>query len=332
VADLRTIVIGASAGGVDALVQLMHDLPADLNACVLVVLHVPATGTSVLPSILDRAGAMEASSAQDGTELAAGRVFVAPPDAHLTISDGQMNLGHGAKENGHRPAIDPLFRSVAEARGSAAIGVILSGALDDGAVGLAVLKEAGGIAVVQDPDDALYPSMPQSALAAVTPDHVVPIAEMADLLCRLVATDPPVRPDGDVGPTAAQEEGEAGDFGEATGLTCPECGGSIWEVGEGAALRYRCRVGHAYSPTTMLAAQGGQLEAALWVAVRSLEERTDLLRRLGGRLPPGSRSRQRFEAEAGRLADEAELIRQQVSLLAASTPEADVAVFSEATT
>jgi two-component system, chemotaxis family, protein-glutamate methylesterase/glutaminase len=190
-AALRVIVVGASAGGVQALSRLAAGLPPDLPAAVAVVLHVPPSGHSVLHQILQRAGPLPCDAAQDGEALRAGHIYVGPPDRHLVLDDREVRLTRGPKENGHRPAIDPLFASAARTHGPRAIGVILSGTLDDGTAGLAAIKLAGGTTVVQDPEDALYPGMPSSAIERVAVDHVVALDELASLLSELV---------GDVGP------------------------------------------------------------------------------------------------------------------------------------
>src|SRR5205823_395009 len=181
------VVVGASAGGVEALMRFARALPPDFPAPILVVLHVPATSSSVLPSILDRAGALAAVHAEDGMKIEAGHLYVAPPDRHLRIDGDRLRLDPGPRENGHRPAIDPLFRSAAAAYGSRAAGVVLSGTLDDGTVGLHAIKEAGGATLAQDPDDALYPAMPANAIAYARPDFVLPVEELVDTLVGLTA-------------------------------------------------------------------------------------------------------------------------------------------------
>ena len=196
------IVVGASAGGVQALTRLVGGLPADLPATVVVVLHVPSTGSSVLSAILDRHGELPATPASQGARLLPGRIYVAPPDHHVLVGDGELLLDRGPKHNGHRPAIDPLFESAAHALGAGVIGVILSGTRDDGTAGLGEIKRRGGLAVVQDPDDAAYPSMPENALERVDVDHVVDLEGMGALLTSLVS-DPR---DPDPGPGAGMVE------------------------------------------------------------------------------------------------------------------------------
>jgi two-component system, chemotaxis family, protein-glutamate methylesterase/glutaminase len=185
------VVVGASAGGVEALQQFAAGLPADLPACVLVVLHVSPTSASVLPGILDRAGPLQATHAEDGSVLEHGRIYVAPPDSHLLVDETHVLLERGPPEHGHRPAVDPLFRSAARVFGERVVGVILSGALDDGALGLAAIKAGGGVTVAQDPEDAKYPSMPRNAIARAGADHVVAAGGMAELVARLVGVGVP---------------------------------------------------------------------------------------------------------------------------------------------
>jgi two-component system, chemotaxis family, protein-glutamate methylesterase/glutaminase len=293
------VVIGASAGGVDALQDLVSNLPPEFPAAVLVVLHVASTGTSVLPQILSRSGPLPAAFARDGEELRRGQIYVAPPDHHMLIHDGQLRLTRGPRENGHRPAIDPLFRSAARAAGQRCIGVVLSGLLDDGASGLRFIKAGGGAAVVQDPDDALFPSMPKAAMAMTQVDRIVAAREVAQALCRLIEEpvdlveqgSEPTAPGGIV-PSDRDADGadrvELDDPSEAaalldgppSGLTCPECGGALWEQEDGPTLRFACHVGHTYSVASLVEEQGRSLETTLWSSVRALEERAQTYRRL----------------------------------------------------
>ena len=287
------IVIGASAGGVEALRNVVSGLPTDLRSAVFVVLHLPPGGTSVLPAILKRAGDLPAAHAIDGEPVEAGRIYVAPPDNHMLIEDGVVRVTPGPRENGHRPAIDPLFRSAATSYGPSAIGVVLSGVLDDGTAGLAAVKAAGGRTVVQDPADALYPAMPRSAIAYVAPEYVVETREIAPLLSELVSAPPREAPAAAAEREAVLEEAfvavdrgasDAPQPGQPSGFTCPECNGALWEAYADGVPRFRCRTGHQYSLDTLLTAQSESIEAALWSAVRALEERSAMLRRIAQRL------------------------------------------------
>lgn len=285
------IVIGASAGGVEALSLVVARLPRDIRAAVMVVLHV-SRGRSVLPEILTRAGRLPATHPGDGDALEYGKIYVAPPDHHLIIEPGRVRVVHGPTENGCRPAIDPLFRSAARVYGPRVVGVVLTGALDDGTAGLAAVKEAGGLAIVQDPDEAFAPSMPRSARALVDVDHVLPLAEIGVLLGGLTREEtgpmPPemgphvgaMEPDLAEVPVALDERGRPG---HVSVFTCPECHGTLWEVDERGIVRYRCRVGHVYSADSMLAAQTDSVDRALWTALRAMEERAAFTHRLADR-------------------------------------------------
>jgi two-component system, chemotaxis family, protein-glutamate methylesterase/glutaminase len=319
------IVVGASAGGVEALVRLVRALPPVLPAAVFVVLHVPAGTTSVLPNLLSRAGPLPAVHPKHNDVVELGRVYVAPPDRHLLIADGRIQLTLGARENGHRPAIDPLFRTAARTYGRRVVGVVLSGALDDGTAGLSAIKMRGGMAIVQQPDDALFPSMPNSAMAYVAVDHVLSAEEIGSRLAELVAQPieaiPAPPPSAtmqveslvaEVEPDPVHEEDRPG---SPSPFACPECGGVLWELDEGELLRFRCRVGHAYSPDTLTTKQLETLEDALWAALRALEEQAALARRLAGRARDRGQRRvaDRFSARADAARGRTELIRQALT-------------------
>ena len=284
------IVVGASAGGVQALQALVAQLPPELPASVLVVLHMMSSGTSVLHSILDRAGVLPATQAGDGERLERGHVYVAPPDYHMLLRGPDLNLSAGPRENGHRPAIDPLFRSAARAYGPRVIGVVLSGTLDDGTDGLRLIKQRGGATLAQDPADAAYGDMPRSAIEYVHPDLVLPIADMGAALFELVDTPLHPSPANGVADPAIQpvdlvevELGREDPAGDATLLTCPDCGGVMLERDDGGLVRFACQVGHAYSPESLNEQQGEALEHALWNAIGTLEERADLFGRMARR-------------------------------------------------
>lgn len=322
VATHDIILIGASAGGVEAITALVAEFPRDLRASVFVVLHL-ARGRSVLPDILTRAGKLKAAHPIDGEPLQYGRIYVAPPDHHMTLESNRVRVLHGPSENGVRPAVDPLFRSAARVYGPRVVGVILTGSLDDGTAGLAAVKQADGIAVVQDPDEAFAPSMPRSALAAVRVDHVLPLREIAVLLRNLTLEDAQERPGSPQhGPHLRQLEPDLGRPGVAVKpedrpgelgvFSCPECHGVLWETDEGGVLRFRCRVGHVYSADSMLAAQTDSVDRALWAALRSLEERAALTKKMADR----ARAREQhwvaraFEERSEIATDHASVVRE----------------------
>ena len=321
----EVVVIGASAGGVEALGALVRQLPAELPAAVLVVLHVSATGTSVLPDILSRTGNLPATAAVDGEQIARGQIYVAPNDFHMLVQDATIVLSRGPRENGHRPAIDPLFRSAARVYRDRVIGVVLSGMLDHGAAGLRFIKEAGGAAIVQTPEDATYSAMPRAALAATEPDRVVPIAQLGrtieELLDEQFEGAAPLPAINELDRVQIDSTLVPLVEGPASGLTCPECGGALW-VDEGPVLpRFVCQVGHAYSPESLVEAQGQALEGALWAALRALEERGDLLRRLGRRVH--GRAHDRLEHRASEADDHATRLRDLLTATGRLTPAGD---------
>ena len=283
------VVVGASAGGVEALTAFVRALPADLPAPVLVVLHLPAHGRSRLATILGRAGALPVEVARSGEPLRPGRVVVAAPDRHLLVHRDAVLLSGGAKENGSRPAVDPLFRSVARWLGPRVVAVVLSGMLDDGAAGAASVAARGGRVVVQDPDQALFDSMPRAALRACPGALVLPAEEIGARLPELLAAAAG-RPVGDVPDDlrwetdmAEMDEGAVrgtGAPGRRVAVSCPSCHGAVSELQTGRAVTYRCHVGHAYGPASLLHAQAEATEAALWTAVASLEEQAAVRREL----------------------------------------------------
>lgn len=284
------IVVGASAGGVEALVNLVGSLPADLPAAIFIVLHIPAQCPSVLPDILTRSGPLVAFHAEDGDAIEPGKIYVAPPDHHLLIADGSVQITYGPKENRHRPAIDPLFRSAATTYKQRVTGVVLTGALDDGTAGLLAIKQCGGLAVVQNPKDASYPSMPLNAIEHVKVDYVLPLQEIGALLVRLAheavqeLEEDSTSEDMDIETRMAKFEMKTiHDYhkvGTPSAFSCPDCGGVLWEIHDGDLLRFRCRVGHAFSVESMFSGQADEIEAALWAAMKTLEESASLARRM----------------------------------------------------
>jgi two-component system chemotaxis response regulator CheB len=312
------IVIGASAGGVPALRHLTARLPADLPAAILIVLHI-GSYASILPELLNSDGPLPAKHAEDGEPVVHGRIYVAPPDHHMLLDDEGLRLSRGPKEHHTRPAIDPLFRSAALTHGAAVIGVVLTGMMDDGTAGLQAVKARGGIAVVQDPADAFEPSMPLSALKYVRVDHVATLQDMPDLLARLVTTDtaaasPPP-------PSQLTHEHQLSlvqgvpmehlhAIAKPSTFVCPDCHGSLWEINGSRPTRYRCHVGHAYTLRTLEHAQSDATGDALWSAIRALEEKQMLLRRLAD-----EHRRDRDDAEALRLMECAEDTQRHAEML-----------------
>lgn len=346
------IVIGASAGGVEAVSALAKAFPAELDAAVFIVLHFPANGTSVLPAILNRRGKLSAAHARDGESVGRGRIYVAPPDHHMLVRDGRIELSKGPRENGARPSIDPLFRSAARAYGPRVIGVILSGTLDDGTAGLALVKRRGGVAVVQSPEDALFPGMPLSAIENVAVDDVLPLAEMGSRLVELVKRPAPLLADrGDTEGDEMQESrddpsrgpnddtdadgnklwpGDAGGSGNGGGdlrrmqhhdrhsgqpsvFTCPECHGTLLQLKENGRTRYRCHTGHAYSADTLLSEVTESVEETLWSAIRTIDESVMLLRHMAEHVrESGNGASERFLEKARDAERRSDLVRRAV--------------------
>lgn len=307
------IVLGASAGGVEVLRTVVGGLPSDLPAAVFVVMHTPAHGPGALPAILRRKGQLPAAFAEEGTPIKPGRIFVAPGDHHLLIHNQHVELTRGPTENGYRPAVDTTLRSAARAHGPSVIGVILSGALDDGTAGALAVSRAGGTVVVQDPEDALYDGMPRSALAHVRTDHVLPAAEIGPLLARLAKEidDEAPAPAGS-NPTAGNHDVEP--EAAPSPFSCPDCQGVLWETFESGIPRFRCRVGHAWSMRSLVAQHGEALESALWTAVRALEERAVLCDRMRRRAEEGGHrvTATHFEERGAEAGKAAALIRRLI--------------------
>jgi two-component system chemotaxis response regulator CheB len=268
----RIIAIGASQGGVQALRTLVAGLPPDFSAPVLVVQHIGAT-ESILPSLLNDVGALEAAFAVHREPLAAGRIYVAPPDHHMLVSDGRVELTRGPRENWARPAVDPLFRSIAHHYGPDGIGIVLSGRLNDGTSGLYELKRQGGIALVQTPSEAEAPDMPQSALENVSVDYCLPVAEMPRLLLRLAAETSRVTIPFFARDRAMEQEQK---LSQPSAQTCPECGGAMREEKQGGLTRFRCHIGHVMTAEVLAATQLEELENAISSVVRTLNERRAL--------------------------------------------------------
>ena len=303
------MVIGASAGGVETLKRVVANLPGDLPATVCIVLHIAPDTPSMLARILARSGPLPARAAREGDALRNGEILVAPPDRHLMVEDEHVRLSVGPRENGHRPAVDVLFRSAAEARPGRVIGVILSGTRGDGAVGLAAVKASGGGTIVQDPEEALYAGMPTTALALVAVDAVVPSDLVADTIVAMVkGEDPPPRPK-QARPTVDPSSGDP------AVTVCPECGGVLSEHLEANVPVWECRVGHRYSPEGLVDAQAVSIESSLWVAIRALEDRRRLLERMAEQceMRGSIRSARSFTLRAQSARDQARAIRHALT-------------------
>lgn len=332
----RVIVIGASAGGIDALRTIVGGLPADFPAAICVVVHTSPQAPGILDQILTRAGALTASKARSGERLEPGHIFVAPPDYHLVVEPGVVRATKGPRENRFRPAVDPLFRSAAQVFGPAAIGVVLTGNMDDGTAGLWAIRQLGGITVVQDPADAMFPSMPLSALNAMQVDHCVPLSEIAPLLVRLTAK--PVHAAGDtavpdrinIENRIARDENPIDSgvetLGDPSQYACPDCHGVLLQLKEGGRIRFRCHTGHAYSAESLVAAVSEGIEHALWNAIRTLEEGGILLRHLAEHLRASGNTdgADRYAAQSAEARDHSEAVRDLVKQRSALVPAVEI--------
>jgi two-component system, chemotaxis family, protein-glutamate methylesterase/glutaminase len=281
------IVVGGSAGALAPLTTIIQGLPVSFSACLLVVLHSPPENAGNLAQILSRVTSIPVATASHDQPIGSG-ILVAPRDHHVLVTPGLIHVTRGPTENGFRPAIDPLFRTAAHAYGERVIGVLLSGALDDGVYGLREIKARGGLVVVQDPDEAEIPTLPRKAIAHVDVDHVLAAVAIAPLLAR--ETELPQHNEVAMGVNDLEDPQLPGNktdiqamnstLGPPSGLTCPDCGGALWEINERQLVRFQCHVGHHYSPESLVVQHDYRVENALWTAVRALEERAELRRRM----------------------------------------------------
>jgi two-component system chemotaxis response regulator CheB len=286
------IVIGASAGGLQPLRTLVSQLPADFPATLFIAQHCRPDAHSFLPEILSRSGPLPAEAARDNSHYTPGRIYVAPPDHHLLVETDRLRVVRGPRENRHRPAIDPLFRSAAWAFGPRVVGVVLSGYLDDGALGLWAIRTCGGTTVVQDPRDAMYPDMPRNAGRMMDIDHTLPLVEIGPLLNRLareavVSSNGAERPESiriqNEFTTMDRDMDDMFTLGTLSPFTCPSCRGALWELENGEQLSYRCHTGHAFSAGSLVSDESNAIEEAMYSALRAVEEKAAALRRLGER-------------------------------------------------
>jgi two-component system, chemotaxis family, protein-glutamate methylesterase/glutaminase len=290
--DHRIIVIGTSAGGLEALAALSGRLTQRLSASIFIVQHMAPenTGEALLHRLSENR-AFACKLACDGESIAMGTIYIAPPDHHLLVKEKTVLVTKGARENRFRPGIDPLFRSAAVAHGPDVIGLVLTGMLDDGTAGLIAIKKCGGVAIVQDPSDAAYPAMPQSALDNLDVDYCVPIAKMGALLEQLVRAPAgkrrpipkDVRTEAEIAERVLSDVAQVNGLGGQVPYNCPNCGGVLWEMDNSNAKRYRCHTGHSFTVSALLASQSEKIEETLWVSLRMLEERKNLLTSTGQR-------------------------------------------------
>jgi two-component system chemotaxis response regulator CheB len=327
-AHSKVVVIGTSAGGPDALRRLLGLLPPDFPAAVLAVMHI-GNHYSILPKILKRDVGMPVRHAEDNEPIVPGTVLIAPPDHHMLVEDGLIRLSQGAKENFARPAIDPLFRCAAVYYRENAIGVILTGMLDDGTIGLQAIKAYGGVALVQDPNEADEPDMPRSALQYVQVDGCMPLDALAQRLIELTASEnTEQRPEptemADWDRTEVQSRfalrqrtdiDELNRIATPAGIACPECHGGLWQVDGASPVQFRCHTGHAYTEQALLNGQDAAIEEAVWAAVRALHEKQMLLKRLAASAnqPGREQAAEEHNASAHALASYAEKLRSIIT-------------------
>ncbi|MBE7248013.1 MAG: chemotaxis protein CheB [Actinomycetospora chiangmaiensis] len=318
------IVIGGSSGATVPLKTILGALPKDLPAAVFIVLHIPARSLGLLATVTSAAANLPVHAAADGMSISHGNIYLGVPDHHLILADGRIRLGRGPRENLARPSIDPLFRSAAVSYGPRVIGVLLSGLLNDGASGLEAIKRCGGFALVQDPMDAIADEMPRSALEALEVDLTLPAMRIGDVLSDLVRDTPgPVQPvppeirlEVDIAAGARVDSDVIGRIGDPAALSCPQCGGVLSAMRGAKPLRFRCQVGHAYSADAVANQQENAVDEALRVALRIIEERAELVRRMAsdGRKAGRRALAEMYEARAAEYSEYAETIRKAVLL------------------
>jgi two-component system, chemotaxis family, protein-glutamate methylesterase/glutaminase len=281
------VVIGGSAGAIEGLQTIIRGLPPELSASIFIVIHSSPEAPGYLASIVSRECKLPVKQAVDQEAIVRGQVYVAKADHHLLLKNGKVRVVKGPRENGFRPAIDPLFRTAARYYGNRVVGVLLSGGLDDGTYGLMQIKGAGGFTIVQDPNEALNPSMPESAIDNVEVDQVLSAADIAAVLVDLVSTrlEEPMTPPAEDLPDVAEGLSDVlrAEFlsRSPSRFTCPECGGALWEIQSGNMLRYLCHVGHGFTSEALVTVHTDHVERALWSAIRLLEESAALYRRMG---------------------------------------------------
>ncbi len=318
--------IGASAGGVSVLEQLVKELPEDFPGSIFIVMHTPPFSPSKLPEILSRAGHLKAIHPEGTVKIEPGMIYVAPPDHHLLLEEKHVAVKKGPKENRFRPSVDALFRSAAYIYRTRVVGVILTGALDDGTSGLWTIKRLGGVAVCQDPEEATFPEMPNSVQEYVETDYTLPVAEMPALLTRLVSEPAGQNreiPEEDLDRVKLEVEIATADnafekgimeMGDLAPFTCPGCHGALVRLQEGKRVRYRCHTGHSFTASALLAGISESVEETLWAAMRGLEETTMLLQHMGEHIMDGGDHEvaNRFLRKANETAERARIVHESV--------------------
>jgi two-component system, chemotaxis family, protein-glutamate methylesterase/glutaminase len=324
VSNRDIIVIGGSSGATAPLKAILGALPADLPAAVLVVLHIPARSLGLLTTVTAAAAHMPVHAAREGMAIAPGNIYLGVPDHHLIVGHAGIRLGRGPRENMARPSIDPLFRSAAATYGPRVIGLVLSGLLNDGAAGLEAIKRCGGVAIVQDPADAIADEMPRNAMSAVTVDLAVPSARLGDILSELVRepagprlpVPPEIRLEVDIAAGERIDSTVLARIADPAPVTCPHCAGVLSTIRDAKPLRFRCQVGHAYTAEAVAQQQENTVDEALRVAMRIVEERAELVTRMAqdGRASGRPAVAELYEERAAEYRGYAETIRRAVML------------------
>ncbi len=313
--------MGGSQGAIETLIEIVSHLPPQFRTPVFVVIHLPINADSYLPKILSRKGPLPAIHPRDGSEIVPGKIYVAPPDCHLTLESQKVRVKRGPRENRHRPAIDPLFRTGARSFGPNLIGVLLSGNLDDGSAGLLAVRRRGGIAIVESPATALAGDMPQHAMDYAGADYVLPASKIAGKLIELtrrghMKKSMPAKKNISSESKEIRQHEHSSNSNEGNGkpsvFACPECHGVLWEVKDGKLVRYRCRVGHAYSADSLKGELDQSAERAMWAAMRALEEKAAMTQRLLSSMKGPKSYLQRLQEQAEADENNAHVIRDMI--------------------
>lgn len=315
------VVIGTSAGGLEALDEVIGQLPDGLPAAIFIVQHLApdATGEALVHR-LGRHKAFRCELAHDGASFKDGNIYIAPADYHLLVKKETLLVTKGARENRYRPAVDPLFRSAAVAHGSDVIGVVLTGMLDDGTAGLIAIQKCGGVTVVQDPKDAAYPEMPQSVINNLKVDHCVPLARMGALLEQLVhaphdksaPVPEDIRAEAEIAERVLSDIAQVNALGSQVPYNCPNCGGVLWEMDYPDLQRFRCHTGHSFTAAALLDSQNEKIEETLWVSLRMFEERKNLLNNMHQKELQSSEKNNSYDERAKETAVHIERIREML--------------------